>query len=66
VRPLMGVCPQLDVLWQQLSRQQLVTYWLVKDLRGGQLSRASVIQTLYDKRPLLFCRCFRAKVRLLV
>ncbi|WIA44552.1 hypothetical protein OEZ86_007282 [Tetradesmus obliquus] len=31
VRPLMGVCPQFDVLWQQLSgREHLVIYGLVK------------------------------------
>jgi ABC-type multidrug transport system ATPase subunit len=33
VRPLMGVCPQFDVLWQQLSgREHLTIYGLVKGL----------------------------------
>jgi hypothetical protein len=44
VRPLMGVCPQFDVLWQQLSgREHLILYGQVKGLSFDQVGAGSVM-----------------------
>jgi ABC-type multidrug transport system ATPase subunit len=42
----MGVCPQFDVLWDELSgRQHLIIYGLVKGLSFDQVS--SMIKTFW-------------------
>jgi hypothetical protein len=47
VRPLMGVCPQFDVLWQQLSgREHLLIYGLVKGLSFDQVGAGSSFRIL--------------------
>jgi ABC-type multidrug transport system ATPase subunit len=47
MRPLMGVCPQFDGLWQQLSgREHLLIYGLVKGLSFDQVGAGSSFRNL--------------------